>query len=128
MLYGLFNSFEIFRFHFQLHPVFFVIIKVQSLAVNPVTRPRSKHIAIDYRFVRELIANGSLKIDFVPSHMQLADSLTKGVTKPQFFLFRSKLSVLPSPMLTLQGVIRENLMILHNIRCNLFCYCNIANV
>ena len=57
------------------------------MAVNPVTRPRSKHIAIDYHFVRELIANGSLKIGFVPSHLQLADSLTKGVTKPQFFLF-----------------------------------------
>jgi len=73
------------------------------MAVNPVTRPQSKHIAIDYHFVRELIANGSLKIDFVPSHLQLADSLTKGVTKPQFFLFRSKLSVLPSPTLTLKG-------------------------
>jgi hypothetical protein len=73
------------------------------MAVNPVTRPRSKHIAIDYHFVRELIANGSLKIDFVPSHLQLADSITKGVIKPQFFLFRSKLSVLPSPTLTLKG-------------------------
>ncbi|RVW18884.1 putative mitochondrial protein [Vitis vinifera] len=34
---------------------------------------------------------------------QLADSLTKGVTKPQFFLFQSKLNVIPSPTLTLQG-------------------------
>jgi hypothetical protein len=47
------------------------------MAVNPVTRPRSKHIAIDYHFVRELIANGSLKVAFVPSHLQLADSFTK---------------------------------------------------
>ena len=54
------------------------------MAVNPVTRPRSKHIAIDYHFVRELVDKGTLKIDFVPSHLQLADSLTKGVTKPQF--------------------------------------------
>nr|CAN61640.1 hypothetical protein VITISV_021909 [Vitis vinifera] len=73
------------------------------MAVNPVTRPRSKHIAIDYHFVRELVDKGTLKIDFVPSHLQLADSLTKGVTKPQFYLFRSKLSVLPSTTLTLQG-------------------------
>ena len=47
------------------------------MAVIPVTRPRSKHIAIDYHFVRELIANGSLKVAFVPSHLQLADSFTK---------------------------------------------------
>nr|CAN83877.1 hypothetical protein VITISV_014760 [Vitis vinifera] len=73
------------------------------MAVNPITRPRSKHIAIDYHFVRELVDKGTLKIDFVPSHLQLADSLTKGVTKPQFYLFRSKLSVLPSTTLTLQG-------------------------
>ncbi|RVW16439.1 Retrovirus-related Pol polyprotein from transposon RE1 [Vitis vinifera] len=89
------------------------------MAVNPVTRPRSKHIAIDYHFVRELVDKGTLKIDFVPSHLQLADSLTKGVTKPQFYLFRSKLSVLPSTTLTLQGVIREN-QILHDTCCITF--------
>ena len=73
------------------------------MAVNLITRPRSKHIAIDYHFVRELVANGTLKVDFILSHLQLADSLTKGVTKPQFFLFQSKLNVIPSPTLTLQG-------------------------
>ncbi|RVW74885.1 Retrovirus-related Pol polyprotein from transposon RE1 [Vitis vinifera] len=83
---------------------------------NPVTRPRSKHIAIDYHFVRELVDKGTLKIDFVPSHLQLADSLTKGVTKPQFYIFRSKLSVLPSTTLTLQGVIRR-IKILHDTCC-----------
>ncbi|XP_019078979.1 uncharacterized mitochondrial protein AtMg00810-like [Vitis vinifera] len=57
------------------------------MAVNPITHPHSKHIAIDYHFVRELVANGTLKVAFIPSHLQLADSLTKGVTKPQFFLF-----------------------------------------
>ena len=57
------------------------------MAVNPVTHPRSKHIVIDYHFICELVANGTLKVAFIPSHLQLADSLTKGVTKPQFFLF-----------------------------------------
>jgi hypothetical protein len=73
------------------------------MVVNPVTRPRSKHIAIDYHFVRELVANGTLKIDFVPSPLQLTNLLTKGITKAQFFLFQSKLSVIPSPTLTLKG-------------------------
>ncbi|XP_031282077.1 uncharacterized protein LOC116140606 [Pistacia vera] len=73
------------------------------MAVNPVTRPCSKHIAINYHFVRELIVNGSLKVAFVPSYLQLADSFTKGVTKPQFLLFRNKLHVLPSAMLSLKG-------------------------
>ena len=78
------------------------------MAVNPVTRSRSKHIAIDYHFVRELIANGSLKVAFTPSHLQLADSFTKGVSKPQFLLFHNKLHVIPSTTLSLQGVIRQN--------------------
>ena len=78
------------------------------MAVNPVTRSRSKHIAIDYHFVRELIANGSLKVAFTPSHLQLADSFTKGVSKPQFLLFHNKLHVIPFTTLSLQGVIRQN--------------------
>jgi len=51
------------------------------MAANPVTRPRSKHIAIDYNFVRELVANGFLKLQFVPPSLQLADSLIKGMSK-----------------------------------------------
>ena len=39
------------------------------MAVNPVTHPRSKHIVIDYHFVHELVANGTLKVDFIPSHL-----------------------------------------------------------
>ncbi|WKA07360.1 hypothetical protein VitviT2T_025200 [Vitis vinifera] len=73
------------------------------MAVNPVTRSRSKHSAIDYHFVRELIANGSLKVTFTPSHSQFADSFTKGVSKPQFLLFRNKLHVIPSTTFSLQG-------------------------
>jgi hypothetical protein len=47
------------------------------MVANPVTQPRSKHIAIDYHFVHELIVNGSLKVAFVSSHLQLVDFFTK---------------------------------------------------
>ena len=73
------------------------------MAFNPVTRSRSKHIAIDYHFLRELIANGSVKVAFTSSHLQLVDSFTKGVSKPQFLLFHNKLHVIPSTTLSLQG-------------------------
>ncbi|RVX04648.1 Retrovirus-related Pol polyprotein from transposon RE1 [Vitis vinifera] len=73
------------------------------MAFNLVTRSRSKHIAIDYHFVRELIANGSIKVAFTSSHLQLVDSFTKGVSKPQFLLFHNKLHVIPSTTLSLQG-------------------------
>jgi len=82
------------------------------MAANPITQPRSKHIAIDYHFVHDLIANGSLKVAFVPSHFQLADSFTKGVTKPQFIRFHNKLHVVPSIMINLKGVIRNPILFL----------------
>ncbi|XP_042968372.1 uncharacterized mitochondrial protein AtMg00810-like [Carya illinoinensis] len=77
------------------------------MEVNPVTRPRFKHIAIDYHFIHELIANSSLKVAFVPSHLQLADSFTKGVTKPQFLLFCNKLYVISFTMFSLKGGDKE---------------------
>ena len=78
------------------------------MAVNPVTRPRSKHIAIDYHFVCELIANGSLKVAFVPSHLQLADSFTKRSPQTSVPPFRNKLHVVPSSMLSLKGGDKES--------------------
>ncbi|RVX03777.1 Retrovirus-related Pol polyprotein from transposon RE2 [Vitis vinifera] len=73
------------------------------MAVNPVTCPHSNILRLTTTLFVNLLLNGTSKVDFIPSHLQLADSLTKGVTKPQFFLFRCKLSIIPSPTLTLQG-------------------------
>jgi len=78
------------------------------MVANLVTQPRSKHIAIDYHFVHELIVNGSLKVAFVSSHLQLVDFFTKWVTKPQFILFRNKLHVVPSAMISLKGGDKES--------------------
>ncbi|KAE8701310.1 ATP-dependent DNA helicase PIF1-like [Hibiscus syriacus] len=79
------------------------------MASNPVTKSRSKHIDIDYHFVRELVARRVLSLGFVPSHLQLADVFTKGVPKLQFLLDCSKLCVFPiSPTPTLRGILEEN--------------------
>ena len=78
------------------------------IASNPVTKSRSKHINIDYHFVRELVAGKTLSLCFVPSHLQLADVFTKGVAKLQFLLDRGKLCVFPfSTTTTLRGDIRD---------------------
>ncbi|BFG35424.1 hypothetical protein CerSpe_216980 [Prunus speciosa] len=63
------------------------------IASNPVTKSRSKHIDIDYHFVRGLVARRVISLGFVPSHLQLADVFTKGVAKLQFSLDRGKLCV-----------------------------------
>ncbi|KAL6349136.1 hypothetical protein AAG906_033792 [Vitis piasezkii] len=58
-LLGLFSSFVIYVF--LCLPLEYIMQqqKCSFMAVNPVSRSQSKHIAIDYHFVRELIANAS---------------------------------------------------------------------
>uniref|UniRef100_A0A2N9H2D8 Reverse transcriptase Ty1/copia-type domain-containing protein n=1 Tax=Fagus sylvatica TaxID=28930 RepID=A0A2N9H2D8_FAGSY len=49
------------------------------MSVNPVLHARTKHIAIDYHFVREKVALGSLLTRFVPSSLQIAGSVHQAV-------------------------------------------------
>ncbi|KAJ0970933.1 hypothetical protein J5N97_018892 [Dioscorea zingiberensis] len=53
------------------------------LSVNPVFHARTKHIEVDYHFVRERVALKALEIRFIPSQDQVADVFTKPVTARQ---------------------------------------------
>ena len=52
-----------------------------------------KHVALDYHFVREQVTNGLLKVLHINSTDQLADVLTKPLSRQPFLLFRSKIGV-----------------------------------
>ncbi|CAL2247735.1 unnamed protein product [Prunus armeniaca] len=65
------------------------------LAANPIFHACTKHIAIDYHFVHERVASGSHKVQFVPSHLQLADVFTKGLLADRFAHLVSKLVTSP---------------------------------
>ena len=75
------------------------------MASNPVFHARTKHIELDYHFIRELVISGSHRVQFVPSADQTADLFTKGLHKQRFELLRSKL-VLPRP-LSLRGSVKQ---------------------
>ncbi|CAH9130543.1 unnamed protein product [Cuscuta epithymum] len=68
---------------------------------NPVLSSRSKHIALDFHFVREQIESGALKISHVSSVDQLADIFTKPLRKDRIAQLRHKLQV--RPVLELAG-------------------------
>ncbi|KAL6337765.1 hypothetical protein AAG906_037359 [Vitis piasezkii] len=54
------------------------------LCVNPLFHNRMKHVTLDYHFVREKVVDDSLKVSHVNTQSQLADVLTKPLSKSRF--------------------------------------------
>ena len=68
-----------------------------SLAFNPVFRARTKHINIDYHFVREKVAQKQLDVRFISTLDQVADIFTKGLHSSRVRDLQAKLRVRPRP-------------------------------
>lgn len=77
-------------------------ISTLALASNPIFHAQSKHIEVDYHFVREKMANRDIILQHVPTSLQPADVFTKGHTADCFCLLQDKLFVLYLPA-NLQG-------------------------
>ncbi|CAL1404706.1 unnamed protein product [Linum trigynum] len=60
------------------------------LAHNPVFHNRSKHMEIEFHFVRDQVIKGQLHVHFLPAPDQLADVLTKPLPRQPFIKFCSK--------------------------------------
>ena len=83
------------------------------MSYNPVSHNMSKHIALNYHFVREKVVAGHLHVQFIPFAFQIADLFTKSLSRPQFLFFHSKLNVSP-PKLGLWEDVKTNKEIIHS--------------
>lgn len=56
-----------------------------KLAKSDAFRPRTKHIDIRYQYIRDKIESGLIDLQFVGTNENIADALTKSVTKEKHF-------------------------------------------
>ena len=66
-----------------------------NISKNPVMHAKTKHIAIKYHYVRELVEDKEVKMEYINTKKKIADIFTKPLPKDAFEYLRGKLGVLP---------------------------------
>jgi hypothetical protein len=68
-----------------------------NIAQDPVKHELTKHVGMDYFYVRSTIQDKIIALQYVPSEIQLADLLTKAHTRTQHCFLLFKLNMLDPP-------------------------------
>ena len=66
-----------------------------NISKNPLMHTKTKHIAIKYHYLRELIQDKLVKLEYVNTKGQIADIFTKPLPKEAYEYLRDKLGVIP---------------------------------
>ena len=64
-----------------------------SIAENPIISQKSKHIDIQYHFLKQKVADKSVQFSYCPTKLMIADGLTKPLEKKAFLNFRDSLGL-----------------------------------
>lgn len=67
-----------------------------QLCSNPIFHSRMKHVAIDFHFIRQRVQSGALRVSHVSSQDQLADALTKPLSRQRLLFLKDKIGLLYS--------------------------------
>lgn len=63
------------------------------LCANPVFHSRMKHVALDFHFIRNQVRSGTLRVVHVSTKDQLADVMTKPLSRPVFTTLSGKIGI-----------------------------------
>ena len=78
-------------------PVVVYCEKISAIKIskNPVMHTKTKHIAIKYHFLRELVQDKEVILEYVNTKEHILDIFTKTLSKDSFLYLRGKLGVIP---------------------------------
>ena len=65
------------------------------ISKNLVMHTKTKHIAIKYHFLRELVQSKEVRLEYVNTKEKIANIFTKPLPKDAFLYIRGKLGVIP---------------------------------
>lgn len=69
-----------------------------ALASNPVFHARTKHVEVDYHFIREKVLSKLISVQYIGSQAQTADIFTKALSVDRFQFLKAKLMLVDTPM------------------------------
>lgn len=78
-------------------PVIFYCDNTSAINIlkNHVMHTKTKHIAIMYHYLRELVQEKEVKMEYVNTKEQIADIFTKALPKDAHEYLRGKIGVIP---------------------------------
>ena len=65
-----------------------------NLTKNHVFHDRYKHIEIKYHYIQDMVQRGVVELQYISTGEQLADILTKPLSRVKYEYFRDKLGVM----------------------------------